>query len=546
MSQPLRVFAGEPPRAAAWGLLVGRLGLHTLLFVLLLTPYVVGGSLVPGPPLTHLMPLVSVAFLTTVGFAFALWRGACRRWLVDAQLACDLLLTGWLVSLSGGGASPFCFLFLLILCGAVVSSPPSRGVAWTAAVVAVYGIVIWLAPEAASASRAQVGVTLLALVATAGLAHRLAQTQRRDHAHLHSQVERYHELQALYGCVVHSIHSGLLTLDTSLRVTSANPSAERLLAPRSSLSGLDVGRLFCLGEGQTWGEVLSAGGRIECGIVGDHGNERTVGMSASPLLDDEGGEIGWVVSFQDLTEVKRLERRANAQQRLAAIGELSARLAHEVRNPLGAISGAAQVLAAEAGGQAGDAGSDRRLLEIVVRESSRLSRLVEDFLSFARPRTGRVSAVDLRRIAEEVAETVRMASQGGNDAVELVVDGEAVEAVLDGDAFRQCLLNLVQNGVDSLHGAGRVGVAVGRAIDGSAAVVEVSDTGCGIPEGEIEQIFFPFVTYCEGGTGLGLSVVKGLVEAHGASVEVTSRVGEGSRFVLTWPSAVPLSHAVPA
>jgi len=169
---------------------------------------------------------------------------------------------------------------------------------------------------------------------------------------------------------------------------------------------------------------------------------------------------------------------------------------------------------------------------------------VEEFLSFAHPRTGRVSPVDLRRIAEEVVATVRMASQGGNEAVELRVEGEAVEAMLDGDAFRQCLLNLVRNGVDSLHGVGRVGVAVGRAIDGNAAVVEVSDTGCGIPEDAIEQIFFPFVTHREGGTGLGLSVVKGLVEAHGGSVEVTSRVGEGSRFVLTWPSAVPVSSVL--
>jgi len=494
-----------------------------------------------------LAPLVAIAFLTTAGFAVALWRGARGRWLVDVQLACDLLLGGWLVGLTGGAASPFCFLFLLILCAAVVSSPLTSGVVWGGAVAAAYGAVAWFVPDSATAARSQVGVTVVALVATAGLAHRLAQTQRRERAHLHSQVERYHELQALYGCVVHSIHSGLLTLDTSLHVTSANPSAERLLAPISSLAGLDVGGLFELRQDQSWGDVLSAGGRIECGISGDHEDERTVGLSASPLRDDEGAEIGWVVSFQELTEVKRLERRASAQERLAAIGELSARLAHEVRNPLGAISGAAQVLAAEAGEEADVAGTDRRLLEIVVRESSRLSRLVEDFLSFARPRTGRVSPVDLRRIAEEVVETVRMASRSGGDAVDLVVEGEAIEAVLDGDAFRQCLLNLVQNGVDSLHGAGRVAVAVSPTADGNAAVVEVSDTGCGISEAAIEQVFFPFVTHREGGTGLGLSVVKGLVEAHGGGVEVTSRVGEGSHFVLTWPIHEPaLAKAVVA
>jgi len=523
----------------AWSLLVGRLGLHTLLFVLLLTPYMGGGGLVPAPPVAELAPLVAVAFLTTAGFAVALWRDARGRWLVDLQLACDLLLAGGLVGLTGGVVSPFCFLFLLILCAAVVSLPVTSGVAWTGAVVAVYGAVAWLVPGSAAAARSQVGVTMVALVATAGLAHRLAQTQRREHAHLHSQVERYHELQELYGCVVHSIHSGLLTLDTSLRVTSANPSAERLLASRSSLLGHDVGSLFRLGREKSWGAVLSAGGRIECGISGEREDERTVGLSASPLRSEEGTKIGWVVSFQDLTEVKRLERRASAQERLAAIGELSARLAHEVRNPLGAISGAAQVLAAEAVDEADVVGTDRRLLEIVVGESSRLSRLVEDFLSFARPRTGRVSAVDLRRVAEEVVETVRMASQGAGDAVELVVEGGAIEAVLDGDAFRQCLLNLVQNGVDSLHGAGRVAVAVTSTTDGNAVVVEVSDTGCGIPEAAIEQVFFPFVTHREGGTGLGLSVVKGLVEAHGGGVEVTSRVGEGSRFVLTWPIHEP-------
>jgi len=544
VSQSSRRFAGDSPGAEAWGLLVGRLGLHTLLFVLLLTPYVVTGGFVPAVPVAWLVPLVAVAFLSTAGFAVTLWRGAHGRWLVDSQLGCDLLLGGWLVGLSGGVASPFCFLLLLVLCGAVVASPPASGVAWTAAVVVVYGVVTWLAPGGATVGSSQVGVTLMALVATAGLAHRLAQTRRREHAHLYSQVERYHELQALYGCVIHSIHSGLLTLDTSLRVTSANPSAERLLAPLSPLPGTDVGELFRLGPDHSWGAVLSAGGRIECDIDDRDGNDRIVGLTASLLRDDEGAEIGWVVSFQDLTEVKRLERRAGAQQRLAAIGELSARLAHEVRNPLGAISGAAQVLAAETEEDVAD--PERRLLEIIVRESSRLSRLVEDFLSFARPRTGRASVVNLRRIAEEVVETVRVARSRPGDAIDLAVSGGPIEVVLDGDALRQCLLNLVQNGVDSLPGAGRVVVAVDRTSDGRAVRVEVADTGCGIPEDAIDRIFFPFVTHREGGTGLGLSVVKGLADAHGGGVEVTSRVGEGSRFVLTWPAEVSARSPVPA
>jgi len=525
----------------AWGLLVGRLGLHALLFVLLLTPYFVPGGFVPAVEGAWLVPLVAVAFLSTAGFAVALWRGARGRLLVEVQLACDLLLAGWLVGLTDGASSPFCFLFLLILCGAMVSLPPRRGVVWGGAVVAVYGAVAWLAREA-TAAWSQVSVTVMALVATAGLAHRLAQTQRRERADLYAQVERYHELQALYGCVVRSIHSGLVTVDTSLRVTTANPSAERLLARQRPLAGRTVDGLFMLLPGQTWVEVLAAGGRIECGVCDDDERERTVGLTASPLRSEGGREIGWVVSFQDLTEVKRLERHVQAQERLAAIGELSARLAHEVRNPLGAISGAAQVLAAEAGAEVAEA--DRRLLEIVVRESSRLSRLVEDFLSFARSRTGRVSPVDLRRVAEEVVETVRMALPDTSGAVELVVEGEPLEVVLDGDAVRQCLLNLVQNGVDSLSGRGRVAITVGRTEDGDAALVEVADTGCGISESAIEQIFFPFVSHREGGTGLGLSVVKGLVEAHGGGVEVTSRVGEGSRFVLTWPVAASIVHPV--
>ncbi len=527
MTRSTAVVTEEGGDREAWSFLVGRLGLHALLFVLLITPYLGGGDFVPAPPVVRLAPLVAVTFLSTAGFAVALWRGAHGRWLIESQLACDLLLTVWLVGLTGGASSPYCFLFLLILCAAVISSPTSRGLAWGAVVVVAYGAVVWWRPGAMN----QVGVTLVALITAAALAHRLARAQRRERARLHSQVERYHELQALYGCVVRSIHSGLLTLDTTLRVTSANPSAERLLESRSPLVGRRVGEVFRLHRGQVWCDVLSYGERIECGVQGDVEGERTVGLAGSPLRDDEGREIGWVVSFQDLTGVKRLERRAQAQERLAAIGELSARLAHEVRNPLGAISGAAQVLASEAG--AGE--SEQRLLEIVVRESSRLSHLVEDFLSFARPRSGRMARVDLRQVAGEVVETVRLARRDPAGAVEITVEGESIEAELDGDAFRQCLLNLVQNGVESLEGAGQVTVSLGYDAVGDTVVVEVADTGCGIAEEAMDQIFFPFVTHREGGTGLGLSVVRGLVEANGGTVEVASTVGEGSRFTLTWP-----------
>ncbi|RMF80569.1 MAG: hypothetical protein D6739_10135 [Nitrospirae bacterium] len=525
-----------PGRSAAWDLLVVRLVLHTLLLSLLLVPYVAPGALLPAPPLARLAPLAAVALLSLGGAAAAL-RRAQGPALVEVQLATDLLLARWVCGLTGGPVSPYVTLYPLLLAAAVALVPPRHVAAAAGFVVAAYlsSLLPWGYGRGAEVAPV-VGITLAALAATGLLARRLARRRRQERDRLHAEARRYHELQTLHRCVVRSIHSGLLTVGPDRVITFANPRALEILG-RGGVVGSPLDAFFVLPAETTWEELLSGGRRFECSLAG--GGDRVAGLAASPLCDDAGVALGWVVSFQDLTQVKRLEREAQAREQLAAIGELSARLAHEVRNPLGAISGAAQLLA-ESGAAGGRAA---RLMGIVVRESARLNRLVEDFLGFARPRPGRPVAVELARLAREVVDLVQADPEVGG--VEILAEGDPVAVRLDADAVRQCLLNLIQNAIHAVAAGGRVAVrATWEARDGEVRF-EVEDDGCGIPEEELERIFFPFHTGRPDGTGLGLAVVKRLAEACGARVAVASRVGEGSRFTLRWPAeaveAAPVS-----
>ena len=528
---------------APWGLLVTRFGLHSLVLVLLLLPHLLPVVALPAVELFRLYPLVPVLYLSMAGFAYWSWRGAAERGNVAAQLASDGLFLAWLTGLTGGFTSPFIVLYLILLYAATWLLPPRGGAVGLAGCVAAYlGVGWWVSggPHPAgflpALNQEVVLATLFAFVATTGLTHLLALRGEAERRQMAKQVARFSSLQAFHTSIVQSIHSGLITLDRALCITSVNPSGADILGQSSEdLLGKEVTEVFAFPpELRARLEHGGRGIRLECGFVARRAGERVAGVSISPLLDDAGLEVGYVVSFQDVTDVKRLEAQVKVREQLAAIGELSARLAHEIRNPLAAISGSVQVIAAELH----TSGPEARLLDVVVRESDRLNQLLNDFLCYARPRPLCHDLVNVTALAQGVVELFR--NDPGAQGVDLQVAParEPYYGELDGEALRQCLTNLVRNALQCLPAAGgRVVVAVDRP-EGHRADdlrVRVEDNGTGIPPQEIDRIFFPFHTTKEGGTGLGLSVVKSLVEAMGGELGVASQPGRGSIFTLTLP-----------
>ena len=248
----------------------------------------------------------------------------------------------------------------------------------------------------------------------------------------------------------------------------------------------------------------------------------------SPLFDRSLRRIGTVKVFQDQTEIESLRTRLQHQDRLAAIGQMAATVAHEIRNPLGGIRGFAALLARDI-----DESDPRaRLVEKVLAGAKALERVVTDLLEFTRPIQLRQQPVPLRELTAATITYVDGNARG--IVIENAVDARAT-AMADRDKLHQVLLNLLLNATQSISGDGLVRVG-SSTVDGWMEIT-ISDTGCGMTGQQLEQIFSPFYTTKEKGTGLGLAIAAKIVEAHGGRISAESAPGTGSTFTIALPRA---------
>jgi len=230
----------------------------------------------------------------------------------------------------------------------------------------------------------------------------------------------------------------------------------------------------------------------------------------------------------------RIEEQLRRAERLSALGELSAVLAHEIRNPLASIRGTAEILMEEGV----PAESRGEFLEILVKESDRLNRVVEDFLKMARPEPGNRTECDLNEELKNM--TTLLSAQARASKVELELRTSPLPQVMgDGEKLRQAFLNIMLNGIQASPEGGRVVISTRE--DAARGLVEVSftDSGPGIVPEALDKLFEPFFTTKGSGTGLGLSITRKIIEGHGGSVEVTSTPGQGATFTVTLPAAQP-------
>jgi two-component system sensor histidine kinase PilS (NtrC family) len=238
--------------------------------------------------------------------------------------------------------------------------------------------------------------------------------------------------------------------------------------------------------------------------------------------------IGFVYAFDDLTEIRRLEREVRMQDRLAAVGRLAAAIAHEIRNPLTSIAGSVSMLS----GVPEMNEEHRQLLGIVTRESQRLNSIITDFLAYSRGKQYHFDKVDLVRLLEDTLTLVRhrMTAENTGIAVESRFDMREAWVIADGDRLKQVFWNFSENAVRAMREGGTLKVAV-EAV-GEDWQVSFADTGTGMTPQQTEKIFEPFQSSFEGGTGLGLAVVYQIVQAHEGKVWARSKPGQGTTFIL--------------
>ena len=505
----------------------------------------VGGVDEPGR--RGLYATVALAFLATVLTGVALPRLRLTSRFAAANIIADIAIVSSLVHFSGGPDSLFGFLYVVVALygtllferrGALISAglgTASYGgvllTAWARAPLLAHGV----SPAVLIAVWGSHAVGMAAVAALAGTL--VGELRQRTRA-----LER---LASLHQHTVESLMSGLLTTDETGRITSFNPEAQSItgLSARDALGRRAEDVLPGL-------DPLADSGR-DRGRMSYHsadGRRLHLGVGTYALRTGGAAPDGRVVIFQDVTDVVAMEQELRRSERLAAVGELSASIAHEIRNPLAAISGSIQLL--RRGAQAPEAPPDSdRLMGIVLRETERLNRLIGDFLHFARPGALRIESVDLAVLLADMRE---MLDSVLPDQVELTLEVPAeLRVQADPGQLHQLLWNLILNSVQAMPDGGEVRVVaavlepvapqasgdMGRNAENKEASVEicVRDTGEGISAEVLERIFDPFFTTKPEGSGLGLATVHRIVEEHGGSLKLESEERRGTTVRVRLP-----------
>jgi two-component system sensor histidine kinase PilS (NtrC family) len=512
------------------------------------------GALLVQSTTDEILPIGPLARLTAATYLLSLlwlalpWLHVPVKVNGAAQLAGDLLIIAAIVYLTGGLYSPFPFLFLIAvgiaalifgLRGALTVAFGAFAVYGGLAMAMLQGILpprgsqSFLVRPTVSSLSFQLFITGAGFALVALLTSYLAHSAQRAEARLGGERLAKERLRALSADVVHSVDSGVLAVDTRGFVVLANPSARRILSLQDDVEERPIDELLPI-EGVAWDAVLrrladstSTSHRLD-GVL--RGSGTPLGLTLTPLTSEEGELLGLVIHFRDLTFAREEERRERLRQRMAAVGEMAAAIAHEIRNPLASISGSAQVLSR----LPALTESERRLMRIIVEESRRLSGIVESFLGYARSPRAASGPCDVARTLEEtLALFANSPEVQDHHTIETAITPHRGLVEADEGQLRQAFFNLARNAIQAMPSGGRMRIEAYP--EDGAYVILWHDEGIGMEPHQIEEIFQPFKAFRTGGTGLGLAVVYTVVTEHGGEIHVDSTPGAGTTFRLRLP-----------
>jgi two-component system sensor histidine kinase PilS (NtrC family) len=415
-------------------------------------------------------------------------------------------------------------------------------VAFTASALAVLnGVGHTPAGDLLNSGRAQtfqsIGLFDIAFLVVGLLSARLADRQQRSDVRLEAATQSLATLRALHERIVESIRSGVVTTDLQGRIYTFNAAAREITGyAEADVRGQDASIFFgeikdIVAASMETDAVGDAGPRFEADCLTADGLRLRLGFSVSPLFAESGDTTGTVITFQDLTHIRSLEETSRRQDRLAAIGRMAASIAHEIRNPLAAMRGSIQILRADMEGES----SQTELMEIILRESDRLNRIISDFLSYARPRSIIQSKVDVGELLRQIFRLLRHSPEiGGRQIIEEEVPASPVLVSADSEQLQQVFWNLARNALQAMPTGGTL-LAVVEKHGQSRLRVTFSDTGRGMSPDQVEHLFEPFSS-TTGGTGLGLSIVYQIIRDHGGTINVRSREGQGTTITIELPA----------
>jgi two-component system sensor histidine kinase PilS (NtrC family) len=512
-------------------------------------------------PVRPLYLLLAASTLTGGAAYLGIRGGVPHRLGLWVLMVSDLVLEAAIIHYAGGVASQFTLVYCLTIVAAAFLLEMSGGL--VTAIIAstlfvLYGILEtvgaftppgreMLAVPTPPLGVLQVYMHVLTFFVVGAVGGYLARRIKLKGRELESAESELQQLKFDTDFILNNMSSGILVVDTDGLVVTMNPAAEEILGVcKDEVLMRDVSESLGASAPELT-DVLTGAlddekGKYRHEIMITAGERSTpLGTSVSLLRDPDGSKRGAISVFQDLTEVQEMRERIRKADRLAAIGELSAGIAHELRNPLASISGSIEMLAGELELE----GENRRLMNLIIHESDRLDRIIADFLEFARLRPPRRRIISLANCLQEVLTLLRNNTEKSRKVeIEFVNHTGEVHVSVDDEQVRQVFTNLAVNSCEAMAGGGRLRIYAGQEEPGTVSVT-FCDEGPGIDNGDVERLFEPFFTTKEGGTGLGLAIANRIVTAHGGSISFKNRKDGGAEFTVILPVGADKTVAAP-
>jgi len=500
-----------------------------------------------APPLLVTYALIASVYAVTFLYVIVLKRIGASLGFAYVQIGLDTFLVTLLIYVTGSIDSVFSFLYLVVIVYASILLYKKGSMVMATLCSIQYGVMIdleyygVLTPFYSTAPMNiqeyeesyviyRVGMTMVACFIVAFLSSSLAQQTLRTEKQLEAKQKDLEQLEAVNASIIHSIDSGLLTLNSDGMITTFNRAAEVIAGfDREEVLGESLSNVF---PDVIEHIALPAASlekqpyRYEMEFKRKDGSVGYLGFSMSSLEEPGGRPVGNLLIFQDLTPFKNMEDHVKRVEKLAAVGEMAAGIAHEIKNPLASMSGSIQMLKTSVDVTP----VAKKLMDIVLRETDRLTALANDFLLFARPRSDKTEPVEISSAIGDTLELFREDGILGNRIT--VIQDLAAEAwtEMDSEHARQIFWNLLLNAAEAIDETGTIHVS--SVVEEDMVQVVVRDDGCGMSDEAISKVFDPFYTSKTHGTGLGLSIVYRLLESYNGQLDVQSRHGQGTTFTV--------------
>jgi two-component system, NtrC family, sensor histidine kinase PilS len=536
-------------------LIIGRLLVN---FLLLLTTWFWSGgqfSLSVTNLPSGLLSFFIISVGLTIFYFFLLKFNKNVSIQLHVQFLIDALLITWLVWRTGDISSPYITLYTVLICvtsiflglrGTLIVTVFSVAFFTFLSIAAVTSLIQSFAmPIEISKAVQLVGFHGIAMFVVGLLAAKLA--ERRGAAEkLNETAKTLADLRLLHERIVESIRSGVVTTDLEGNIYTFNAAAEEITGYKTEeVKGWTIFELLGdinqpIAVSLEASDANQATPRFEIDFVTPENFALRLGYGISPLLAESGEKQGLILTFQDLTEIRSMEESVRRKDRLAAVGRVAAGLAHEIRNPLGAMRGAIQVLQS----QTAQNQTQTSLMDIVLRESDRLNNIITNFLTYASPRMNNFADVDL---CEAINDSYILLQHSPdimqNHQMEIDIPDDKVIISADSTQIKQVFWNLTRNAIQAMPNGGKLIVKLKKLLNGRVQIL-FKDSGEGMQPEQVEKLFEPFSNSTTGGTGLGLSIVYQIVRDHGGTINVRSLVGSGTTITVELPADAKTQNTV--